>query len=165
MKVIDQIFHLPVRIIAHNGGHGSHSYFAVRPVDRDPDAEPWPLFLSPDSMHLLYIHPSQLLLPPQELTQTLEERLTLRGIERQQAEFGAIAPRSVELQREYAEKAEALRKEYSARMAEALETENKSRSILAEVHDTLDNLRKASLAQPHETTPRILSTHEPSSET
>jgi hypothetical protein len=143
----DKIFYLPVRLIAHNGGTGSHSYFAVRPVDRDPDAEPWPLFLSPDSMHLLYIHPSQLHLPPSELSQTLEEHLTLRGIERQQAEFGAIAPRSVELQREYAEKAKALRKEYSARIAEALETENKSRSIRAEVHDMLDKHRELDLAR------------------
>lgn len=164
MKVIDQIFYLPVRIIAHNGGTGSHSYFAVRPVDRDPDAPQWPLFLSPDSMHLLYIHPSQLLLPPQELTQTLEERLTLRGIERNQQEFGARIPRTMELQREYAEKIKALRKEYSARMDEALASEQKP-GILAQSHDMLDKHRELDLAPPHETTPRILSTYEPTSET
>ena len=56
----DRIFYLPVKLISHNGGSGSHSYFAVRPVDRDPGAEPWPLALSPDGMNLLYIHPAQL---------------------------------------------------------------------------------------------------------
>lgn len=55
----DRIFYLPVKLVSHNGGTGSHSYFAVRPVDR-PGTEPWPLALSPDGMNLLYIHPSQL---------------------------------------------------------------------------------------------------------
>lgn len=58
-NMTDRIFYLPVKLVSHNGGTGSHSYFAVRPVDR-PGAEPWPLALSPDGMHLLYIHPSQL---------------------------------------------------------------------------------------------------------
>lgn len=119
----DQIFYLPVRVTSHNGGTGSHSYFAVRPVDRDPDAEPWPLFLSPDSMHLLYIHPSQLHFPPPELSQTLEGYLELREIKRYQEEFSALIPRVVELQREYAEKVKELRKEYSARIARELSSE------------------------------------------
>lgn len=119
----DQIFYLPVRVTSHNGGTGSHSYFAVRPIDRDPDAQPWPLILSPNCMHLLYIHPSQLHFPPHELTQTLEEYLELRGIERQREEFSASAPRVVELQREYAEKVKELRKEYSARIARELSSE------------------------------------------
>lgn len=55
----DRIFYLPVKLVSHNGGTGSHSYYAVQPVPRE-GSEPWPLVLSPDQMHLVYIHPSQL---------------------------------------------------------------------------------------------------------
>lgn len=70
----DRIFYLPVKLVSHNGGTGSYSYFAVRPVDRDPDAEPWPLALSPNGMNLLYIHPSQLRTEAGE--RTLEQEIS-----------------------------------------------------------------------------------------
>lgn len=91
----DQVYYLPVRLISHNGGTGSHSYFAVRPVDRDPESPQWPLYLSPDGMHLLYIHPSQLYTAPDTQADTLEELIAQKRNARlaaETAEAGTIQP-------------------------------------------------------------------------
>ncbi len=53
---------------------------AVRPVDRDPAGAEWPLYLSPDGKHLLYIHPSQLRTEAGE--RTLEEEIAEKHRER-----------------------------------------------------------------------------------
>ena len=76
----DRIFYLPVKLVSHNGGSGDHSYFAVRPIDRDPAGEEWPLALSPDGKHLLYIHPSQLRTEAGE--RTLEQEIAEKHRER-----------------------------------------------------------------------------------
>lgn len=82
----DKIYYLPVTLTSHNGGTGSHSYFAVQPVPREGQ-EPWPLTLSPDQMHLVYIHPSQLYTAPDEAADTLEELIAQRNNARIAAEF------------------------------------------------------------------------------
>lgn len=73
MKKPEKVYYLPVRLTSHNGGTGSHSYFAVQPIPCEGQ-EPWPLALSPDRMHLLYIHPSQLKLEPSEQAKTLADK-------------------------------------------------------------------------------------------
>lgn len=91
----NQIFYLPVRLISHNGGTGSHSYFAVRPVPKEGADDTWPLILSPDSMHLLYIHPSQLYTAPDAQADTLEELIAQKHNARlaaETAEAGTIQP-------------------------------------------------------------------------
>ena len=80
----EKIYYLPVTLTSHNGGTGGHSYFAVQPVPLR-GADPWPLALSPDRMHLLYIHPSQLLTEPGGAT--LEEELMQRHNARIAREF------------------------------------------------------------------------------
>lgn len=88
----ERIFYLPVRVVSHNGGTGSHSYFAVRPVPREPDSPPWPLFLSPDGLSLLYIHPSQLKTAPDERADTLEELIAQRHNARIAQELTSSTP-------------------------------------------------------------------------
>ena len=74
--ITEKIFYLPVTLTSHNGGSGSHSYFAVRPAN----VEDWPLSLSPDQKSLLYIHPRQLIDP--ESGETLETIITSKRADR-----------------------------------------------------------------------------------
>lgn len=89
----ERIFYLPVTLTSHNGGTGDHSYFVVQPVPRE-GSEPWPLTLSPDQMHLVYIHPSQLRTEAGE--RTLEQEIAEKHRERNPELYAAYRQQKTE---------------------------------------------------------------------
>lgn len=91
----DRVYYLPVLLISHNGRTGSLSRFAVRPLPKAGGEEIWPLVLSPDGKHLLYVPPSLLYTAPDAQAETLEELIAQRHNARLAAETakdGTIQP-------------------------------------------------------------------------